>query len=377
MLSKERFGEVVSVLSLVFLFVLPAHAVQTFLTREISQSGSTSVRALFTRFRKLVVVAGIVVVCLGLIGAPFVRAFLKLPSVVPALLLPPVIALGFVLPTYRGWLQGRRRFRALAGNVAAEAGLRLVLSILLVAAGYATAGVLGGFVVAMVFALGLGHYLAQPELRQTSPKAVEEILSGFYDFLLIFLGLAFLNSLFNLDVILARHYLPGQSAGDYAAISLVARILFYLTAAVSGVVLASDQLSSPTDRQQVVAKGLLICAGLPLAGELLFVFIGGPLVGLVFGARYAVAAGLLPVLGLGMVAVAATNVLMYFLMALRRRSWIFLLMLTMLIEVGLIGWRHSGIWDIGEAFAIASGVGLAGLAIAVIPSVRAPRSATA
>jgi hypothetical protein len=62
--------------------------------------------------------------------------------------------------------------------------------------------------------------------------------------------------LLNLDLLLARHYLPGRVAGEYAVATLFAKIAFWLPQGV-GVVLL-PRLADPAERRRALPSALVL-----------------------------------------------------------------------------------------------------------------------
>jgi hypothetical protein len=87
--------------------------------------------------------------------------------------------------------------------------------------------------------------------------------------------------LINLDVMLARHHLPAEAAGDYAVGAILTRIALWLPQAVGVVVL--PRLADPEDRRRTMPWALGLIALLDSSvvlvalvfGRSLFSFIGG------------------------------------------------------------------------------------------------------
>jgi O-antigen/teichoic acid export membrane protein len=374
-LGRAGFGEVAAVLSLLYILNVPTSAIQTMMTREIAQLGTRSATgSVFQSVRRVVLIWAAVATVGALLLSPLVVSFLHLDSPTPALLLGPVLGLALLVPVYRGVLQGRRRFRALTANVGAEALLRVVGAVTMALLGFRAAGVTGAFGGALLAALALGHWAAAADIRADRPSATRLQEHHLLTLLPLIAALGLVTALFNLDVVLARHFLPGTEGGEYAAMSLVARVLFYTTSSVGGVVVASRALARPRDRLRLLGQGLLVVVGVALAGEVVLLVASRPLVGLVFGAAYSAAAPSLPLLGAGMVALATANLLVYFLLAMRRTMFVAVLAAGVALEVVLVGTRHSSLADIAAAFTISATAVLAALAVVVARTVWGPQT---
>ena len=373
LLSKGRFAEVVAMLSLVFLFNVPALAVQTLVAREVAQSpGFQGVNQVFNALARVMYAAAALIVAVGIAASPLLASFLRLESIGPALVFALVSGLALIVPLYRGVLQGRRRFGELTLNIGTEAALRLLGSVALVLIGFQTSGVLGAFGLAMVAAFILGRLATAKELAIAEPGGVSRGRTKLLELVPMLAAMGLTYSLFNLDVVLAKHFLPAGLAGDYAAISLAGRVVLYVTSSVGGVILASYERRS-VKGGQLLAKGLAVVLGAAGAVELVYVVASKPLITLIFGSTYGAAASWLPVLGAGMVLLAGANLFMYFLIAARRMGFLVVLATSLCLEVGLIVWQHRGVGDVAIAFTLASVVAFIGLGTYAIQVLRHER----
>jgi len=371
-LGRPQFGEVAAILALLYVLNVPTTAIQTLLTREVAQlADPDELPAVFRSIRRVVwrwaVVAGVLTLAL----TPLVVAFLHLDSYTPALFLPFLVGLALLVPMYRGILQGRRRFGLLTVNVGAEAALRVIGAILLTLLGFKAAGVMGAFAVGLVASLILGRVFTRAELSAGSTRARSSASSHLAELVPVIAGLGLVTAAFNLDVILGRHFLSPVGGGEYAAVSLVARVLFYLTSSVGGAVVASRIPDQARGRLKLLAQGLAVVVGTAAVGEAACLLFPREVVIAVFGSAYSEAAPVLPLLGAGMVALSATNLLVYFLLAMRLRAFAVLQLAGLALEVGLIAWRHQTLNDIALAFTAASvAVAVALGAVAMIAALR-------
>lgn len=372
-LGRAQFGEVAAILALLYVLNVPTSAVQTLLTREVAQlPDPDELPAVYRSIRRVVLRWAAVASLVTLALTPLVVAFLRLDSYMPALFLPLLVGLALLVPMYRGILQGRRHFGLLTANVGAEAALRVVGAILLTLLGFQAAGVMGAFAVGLVASLVLGRVFTRRDLSSGSTLARSNRSSHLVELLPVIAGLGLVTAAFNIDVILGRHFLSPVAGGEYAAVSLVARVLFYLTSSVGGAVVASRIPDQPRGRLKLLAQGLAVVVGTAVAGELACLLFPRTVVVGVFGSAYGEAASVLPLLGAGMVALSATNLLVYFLLAMRLKAFAVLQLAGLALEVGLIAWHHTTLNDIALAFTAASvAVAVALGAVALITALRA------
>ncbi len=360
MVSKSTFGEIAGLLSLAVVVSVPTSGIQAFATREESAARAAGRPGPGADLARSVTWWTLVAASVAIAISPLLAWFLHLDSVMPAILVIAAAAIGLPVALRRGVLQGATRFPVLAGTVGLEGALRLLGALVLVYLGLGAAGVAAAFAVAGLAALVMASRATRGELSRRSLEA-KAPASGL---LPILAGLAALTVLFNLDVVLARHFLSPREAGDYASISLMGRVLFYLTSAVTGALLAAPLAAAALHRRlNLIGKALLVVVGTAIVGEAFYIVAAEPIMTLVFGPAYGEAAENLPLIGLGIVALSATNLLVYVLFALRRSSFLAILPAMIVLEVGLAAWHHRSARDIALALALPALVGLVGTAI--------------
>lgn len=161
-------------------------------------------------------------------GAPFWQQFFHTQSAVP------FIILGIGLPVYyaqgvdRGILQGQTRFGRLALSYQAEMWVRLGVTLLLVTLGYGVNGavlaITLSFFATWLVARGLGDWAALPGLPSDTIRRTVSRFAG--PVIVIYLSQILIN---NSDVLLVKRFFEPETAGKYAALALIGRIVFFAT----------------------------------------------------------------------------------------------------------------------------------------------------
>jgi O-antigen/teichoic acid export membrane protein len=249
-LGPAEFGAFGALLALVIADSVAALAVQATTARATAKG-----QAVVPVVRAGLIIALTVGVVLGLIS-PLLREFLRLSSVVPAIAVAVgIVALTATAPAL-GVVQGAERFPVLAAMVAGQALLRVTGGLVGMAIEPTAAGALVGIAVCLVVA-GVGCWLvARPplwpaELRMLGASVRSTVASGG-----MLLGFVLLT---NADVFLARHVLPAQQSGLYAAGAVFTKIAFWLPQFVP--LVAFPALTDPRRRRGAVRLGLLAVVG--------------------------------------------------------------------------------------------------------------------
>jgi hypothetical protein len=95
--------------------------------------------------------------------------------------------------------------------------------------------------------------------------------------------------LLNLDLLLARHHLPGAPAGEYAVAAVFAKVAFWLPQGI-GVVLL-PRLAHAASRRRTVRAAVAVVAGVGAVLALVTAVLGGRALALVGGPAYGGALG--------------------------------------------------------------------------------------
>jgi O-antigen/teichoic acid export membrane protein len=237
--------------------------------------------------------------------AAFLHVGVAGPLWVAAGLLPLAL-----LSAAMGVLQGAERFAALALVICAQGVGKAVGLVPLALDGgppEVLAALAGGTLLAALVAL--------VAVGRTAPDALPEGLPTVREALAAAGGLFALLALANLDLLLARHVLPGDASGEYSAGAVCAKAAFWLPQAV--VVVVFPRLSDPEAgrrllRQAVLAVGAL--GLLELAGSLL---LARPALELTFGEQYGSVAHLAPLFVVQGAVLSVVQLLVYRAIATR------------------------------------------------------------
>ncbi len=362
MLDTVSFGEVQTLISLFLQITIFLSVMGLVTINVVTNYTSDSLRnAVVMEFEKLALVISIILFVLTIIFGKQIAHFLHFNSSIPFLLL--VLALIASVPlTFRSaFLRGKRKFGlASLGNIISAAG-KLLFAILLVIAGFGTAGAIGGLVAAQIVACfavaswarshGLerehSRWLRLPDFKLLAP----EFRYGF----LVLVGSLIITMQYSLDVIVVKHFFDPHTAGLYAGVASVARIIFFATASVAMVLMSLVKINAPgTQNEKVLVKSLVLTAlvGLPIL--VLCVATPTHITSVLMGKEYAEVAALLPRLAIAVFVVALLNVFVSYYLALRRYMVGPVLAIGALITYGLMFTHHNTLLDVVNSLLIGS-----------------------
>lgn len=303
------------------------------------------VRHILTRSGLYLALPGLVFV-LGIAAlSPLVAGFLHLDSPVPVIWLGVALVLCWYMALPRGALQGLQRFGSLSLNNAFELITRTLALVLLLALGLSVNGAIVALLIGAGAAGVLGVWSLRELLRLTPVAVSSRPLARFA--LTAMAGTVGVILLFNVDVVLAKHYLDAHGAGIYGGLNKIGLIVYFGTLSVSQVLF--PRVVEAVAKQLHPGRLLLLSAGLILAVALCVVVVAAVvpwlIVAVLFGDAFSDASGyVLPVTCVG-VSIALCNLLVQFFMAVHDRVFIPVLAAGCTLEVGLIAIFHA---DVGS-----------------------------
>jgi hypothetical protein len=271
-LAPAAYGELAALMGLLLVGVVPATALQTVaaLTARPGPGSADVVRRLHgTALTAAAGVGGV-----GLLAAGPVVALLHLPDPLVVGWLVLLLLPHTVVGLYDGLLQGRERHGLLAAVMAGFGVAKLAGGTIGLLVGGSPSSALAGMAAgATVGALGAWVACGRPGATGAGIAGGRVLRTT--GALLGFVVLV------NLDLLLARHYLPATVAGEYAAAALLAKVAFWLPQGVGVTLLprladrAEADRALPAALLVVAATGGLLTLGTAVLGEDALALVGG------------------------------------------------------------------------------------------------------
>lgn len=264
----------------------------------------------------------------------------------------PVIWLGLAIAVYcytaipRGVLQGTQRFTALSANLSLELVVRVTMLVVLLAVGLAVTGSVIAMLAGVTFAYLLGMWTLRDLLGVEREPVRMRAMASFG--LTAAAGTLGVILLYNLDVVLAEHYLSKFDAGIYGSLNKIEVIIYYGTLSVSQVLFPRVVEAIATRRHP--ARLLLLSGGLMailgLSAVIVFGLTRGLIAALLFGSKFSAAQPYVLAVGLIGLGLSLDNLLVQFLMAVHDRVFVPILAGACLLLVGLIAVLHGSLSQI-------------------------------
>jgi len=331
MLSVEDFGEVQVLFSILGLVGVPLGIFNIVALNLYTNNNSYSSPAVQQFSLLAAYVAGVTALIL-IVSAPYIASLLQLSTAFELVIIAGAIIISSITIFGKAYLQATHRFGITSIANAIGAGGKLIAAIILVSLGFTVTGAVGGLFIAsfLSFCYVVFHarqYSALPKLQQLAftPELKQELRFGF----IVLCGTGLIMFLTLSDVIFAKYLFTPEIAGLYAGISVVGRVILFLTASITGVLLTHVKLSAPaSDNRTFLRQGLILTALISGGALVMFALFPAFIVSLLVGSDYIVFAHLLPLLSLYVFLITLINVCVTYGLALRQKS---------VITIGIFG----------------------------------------
>ncbi len=228
--SPRVFGELESAIALLYIFYVPLQAVSLVIVKYISEQkgkGNTNkINALYGFFNKCLLIFGISVSLIIITFSSSISNLFHFSSIIIAVLLAFTFMTSLLSNLIRSVLQGVTNFFSLAIINFFEVTSKIVISVMLIFAGYNAIGGLIGFALSGLIGYCVGLFFIRKSHIATMHEKIDYkpiIKYGIPVLLTILATTSFITS----DILLVRRFFSGEESGYYSFLSLVGKIIFF------------------------------------------------------------------------------------------------------------------------------------------------------
>lgn len=255
-LGPKGFGQATVVYTLLTLLSSIMLALQIVSTKMVAQQATPEGKAaVYRAFHRAAWGIGILVGATLVAFRGPISAYLNLPDTLLVVLLAIGAAFYVPLGPRRGYIQGLQGFRGLAQNLILEGAVRLAGSYGLILAGFGVRGVIAANAAATVAA----YLVIPPKLAGHAPNP----LNFRYAWREISQAVVFYSGqmlIGNAGIVMVNHFFRAHEAGLYAAVAMVGRVIFTMSAAVVNTTFPLVACTTEEERKdlRVIATALLL-----------------------------------------------------------------------------------------------------------------------
>ena len=347
MLGPADYGILTALISLSYLLGIPASGLNLVIIKFVStlkgKKQIGAIRVLFKNVNKKLLPFSLLILLIFLFLSPLIASFLHLPSSLPFIIVLAAFFISIFSVVNYATLQGFLRFGSLAISNILGTFVKLTVTIILVIWGLkvygALFGLLIGGIVGYLFTLFLLRFLFQTKPQKLKLQSREMFNFAFPAFFSIF---AF-TSLYTSDVILVRHFFPGQQSGFYGALSTLGKVIFFAASPVVSVAfpMISERYANGGKYRNLlwISLGLVGIICLFVTGA--YFLFPTLIIKLLFGRTYLPVASLLGYFGIFLSLYSFSFLLVNFCLSIKKTKIVFLPVMAAVFQIILIWFFHQ------------------------------------
>lgn len=284
MLGPENYGVLFSLTALFMIVSLPAGTIQTIIAKYVSSFRASGERGkisylLAHTLQKLSKIL-LVVLIFYLILSKLIAGFLNIPSLLPVVIVGPILFICLLFPINFGALQGLERFTELGIIQVIGAFARVVFGVLLVHLGLAVSGALLGGLLSGFFILGITWYFVR-DVWAVRPFDRNIGRGKIYKYFVpVSIAYICFGVVTYIDAVVVKHYFNALDAGYYSSVSMIGKAFLFPPMAFAGAMFpkVSSQHEKGKKTRHLLFKTLVYSGLVCITGIILCVGFTKPII---------------------------------------------------------------------------------------------------
>lgn len=353
-LSYGDYAVFASLLSVITLASIPAGSINTiivkFATDYFVKRENEKLKSLYLVFLKFILGLALGVFFLFLALANSLKQYLHLSDISYVIVAGLVISVFYLSVLNMAFLQSLLKFKTIALVNIAGGIVKLIMGVILIFLGYR---VFGGLWAIFFMTFGMFVFGFFPLKRIILSKSSEKLSLNFKNVLRYaiptFITVLFLTSFTSTDVILVKHFFKAETAGYYAGLSLMGKVIFYFTFPIPMVMfpLLIKRHANKESFTNLFYISLLLVL-IPSFAITAFYFLFPEFVINLFlgGRNYLSVASYLGIFGLYLTVFSMVNVCVNFFLSLNKTNISFLVVFAAILQIVLIYMFHSSFYQV-------------------------------
>ncbi|MEA2126431.1 MAG: hypothetical protein QOI80_3213 [Solirubrobacteraceae bacterium] len=337
-LGTDGYGALAALINFSVILIVPGSALQVAAARQgtLGRLGTEGELAgTLERWTRHILVGIAAVAVVSVLARAPLADLVNVDEEWAAAAVPVTAAVWLLVCVQRGLLQAARAYRPVAISLLAEGVLRIAVSLILVAVSLDVTGAYLGLLAGWAgVALAL-HRVLRGRLGRPDRSAAQHPLSALARNAAVpTAGLVFVAALQNVDVIMARHALDNDAAGVYAASTVAAKFVVWVSVGIGLWALpeATRRAAAGLDPRPVLVRAIGFVGLLSVPALAIFGLVPALLLRVAFGSDYESGDKVLFMLGVAFCLLACTYVTVQFLLGLHRRAFVLGLLVTAAAE---------------------------------------------
>lgn len=347
LLGPVEYGVLASLYSVLYLVSIIPSSASISIVKFISTANKNDLYSVYESIRKLVIKIAVALSIVIMLISPAISKFLHIDNILSVILVAPILFFSLVTLINQSTAQGLLKFTGYIIPTLISSILKLAIGVIFVLIGWSVSGAMLAIVIGAVMAYWYSHKFIKKQIIKRKFKSVD--LSQFikYSGPVLLQALSF-TSIFTVDVILAKHFLDPFSAGIYAALSTLGKIIFFAASPVAATMfpVISKRKSEGQGYIKVFLASLAITAFIALFATFLFWLFPDIAIGVLYGKDYLTAKNDLVWMGFFMLFYTLSNLLVNFFLSIGKTKIVLIPLLAAITQAIVIWFNHGSITSI-------------------------------
>ena len=359
--SVEIYGEAEALISLIAIISVPSATLAMVATKYIAackvHDDKIGSYEILKYLNKKVLKYGLPLLLLVGVFTPIIGKYLNIDNNFALMLIWLSMFLSFFGAVNTGVLRGWQKFKDVSYSGVWGAVAKFIFGIILVKIGFALNGIVGSFVLGAlatyiftIFALRFILVQKESHIDEYCENKID--LNALKKYMIpVFVGNLAIAILGNVDMILAKHSLDAIEAGQYGALTVVSKIIFFATGIMASVLFS---MSAENSHKGDSSRGILkIALALVLLASLVatFIYFAYPafILNMLFGSKYQSVSSYLGWFAIAVTLFSLSNVIFQYLLSIHKTKISYALMavaILLIVAIMLYGTSISAILTI-------------------------------
>lgn len=331
MVSVEIYGEIESLVSLIGIVSVPAMTLGMVATKYAACSkadcNAGESKEIWKYLNKKIFKYGLPLFVLALIVTPYVREFMNIESNLPVIFIWIMMFLSFFASINNGILSGWQKFKDTSWVGIWGSMVKLIGAVILIKLGFALNGAIGSFLLG-----GIASYIASVLMLKFIIRAEnkkEGNLEKKFDtaelkryILPAFAATLAITILGNVDMVIAKHNLDAMMAGQYGALTIVSKIIFFATGVIGAVLfsMSAEDSHKKNNPMLIFRNASYLMLFVSISAMIIYFVFPELVLSILFGNKYAAVAGYLGWFAILVTLYSFVNLIMQYLMSIHQTS---------------------------------------------------------
>jgi len=346
MVSVEVYGEIESLISLLAIISVPAAALTMVATKFSAECKADGDKAknynFFKLLNKKVFLVILPIFLIAALMTPLFKSFLKIEDSLAIIAVWLIMIISFFSAISGGILNGWQSFGKASWSAVGGALIKLVAAIILIKLGFVLVGTMSSFFIGILSSYLIALYFLRPIFQKSEKTSTINKSLNFQSvrnyIVPVFLGSLAITVLGNADMVLAKHNLDSQLAGQYGALTIVSKVIFFITGIVATVLFSmSAENNHKKNSSLSILKIAVFVTAIISFGSIIFYFsFPNFVLGMLFGEKYSGAAHLLGWFSILVVLFSFVNLFFQYFLSIHKTKIVYVYLSVSVLEIAAI-----------------------------------------